>query len=142
MARREGWEHRFADLIVDAQTRIFAYGTWDCCRFAADAVKALMGTDPYAEEFCGQQPAEPECFAAIERAGGILSLAQRIATDCRFAKTRPVQAQRGDVVLGKRNELLTLGVCIGNRVVFAIAPKGLAAVSLTDPSLLRAWRIA
>lgn len=140
--RIDGWEQRLADLIVSAQTRAFQYGTWDCCRFAADAIKALTGIDPYAEEFQGQRPGEADCFSAIDQAGGILPLAQRIANRCGFAKVRPVQAQRGDVVLGKIDDRPTLGVCVGSRVVFAMLPKGLQALSVRDPRLVRAWRIS
>lgn len=46
MMRRPEWEHVLSDWIAQAGDRAFRYGRWDCCIFAAGAVKAMTGDDP------------------------------------------------------------------------------------------------
>lgn len=139
--RREGWEHRLTDLITAAQTRDFTYGTWDRCLFACAAISALTDHDPGAK-YRGMYSVRYGLEALLERHGGVRMIAYRAAADCAFAEIPPVQAQRGDVVLGRIADRATLGVCVGSLVAFAVAPRGLHTVPITDPSLLVAWRVA
>lgn len=139
--RREGWEHRLTALITDAQSRIFSYGTWDCCLFASAAIAAVTGHDPSAA-FRGRYADAAGCDAVLAEAGGVLAIAARAAADQGFRRVGPRQAQRGDVVLGTIQGRATLGVCTGKAVAFAVAPKGLETVPLTDPTLRLAWRIS
>jgi len=138
--RVEGWEHRLADLIVSAQTRDFAYGTWDCCLFAAAAIQALTAQDVSAN-FRGRCVDEDTCNQMLAGEGGVASLAARLAAECGFERIPPLMAQRGDIVLGQIRGRDTLGVCVGNRVAFAMAPRGLDTVPITSRLIAGAWRV-
>lgn len=46
--RLHDWPERLHAVITGAAATPFAYGTHDCCTFAADVVEALTGRDPLA----------------------------------------------------------------------------------------------
>jgi hypothetical protein len=54
MSRKPGWEERLFEVVADHSRRPFSWGGMDggsdCHMMAMDAVKAVTGTDPYAEE--------------------------------------------------------------------------------------------
>ena len=43
--RNPDWPEKLADVIRNSQTRRFEYGTFDCCLFANDAIRAMTGVD-------------------------------------------------------------------------------------------------
>jgi len=45
MSRHPQWEARLADFVAENMARPYAWGSWDCVLFAADAVKAITGED-------------------------------------------------------------------------------------------------
>lgn len=139
--RVDGWEHRLADLIADAHGLDFAYGSWDCGLFAAAAIRAVTGID-VAEAFRGQYATEAACSQVITAAGSLLVLADRVAREYGWERTRAVQAGRGDIVMGRLAGQATLGVCVGRLVVFARQPCGIHGLPITHPDLIAAWRIA
>lgn len=107
-ARLRDWPERLAELVQARLREPFAWGSNDCCIFAADVVQALTGHDPAAElrgaydgpvsaarALAGQQPAE--------LAAGVLGQ----------ALDSPAMAQRGDVVCGLVDGQQRLGVCVG-----------------------------
>lgn len=49
MSRLKTWPSRFAALVDEARAKPFAWGSHDCCLWAASAVKAITGRDPGAE---------------------------------------------------------------------------------------------
>lgn len=139
--RASGWEHRLTDVITAAQARDFLYGEWDCCLFASAAIEAVTGID-VGGKFRGRYDDDAGCADVLNAAGGILALAARVARQHGFPEILPLSAQRGDVVLAVLDGRATLGVCVGSRVAFAVAPRGLQQVSITDSALRVAWRIA
>lgn len=48
MGRLKNWPSRFAALVEEAREKPFAWGSHDCCLWAASATQALTGTDPAA----------------------------------------------------------------------------------------------
>lgn len=138
--RIEGWEHRLVDLIEEAQTREFVYGTWDCALFACAAIAALTDKD-VAGAFRGQYADAAGCDRLLAAQGGLEALATGIANGHDFAPIPIRSAQRGDVVLATIAGRDTLGVCLGRTAAFAVAPRGLAQVPILHAALRRAWRI-
>jgi len=138
--RLEGWEQRLAELIGDAQVRAFQYGEWDCALFACEAIAVCTGDNPN-RAFLGYA-GDAGCAAVLHEHGGLRAIADRVATERGFRHIPVLMAQRGDVVLGVHDGRETLGVCIGASVAFAVQPRGLARIPITDPSLTVAWRIA
>ena len=53
IARLPDWRPRLVAYLEEVRTRPFAYGAHDCALFAADAVRAMTGTD-LAAEFRGR----------------------------------------------------------------------------------------
>ena len=139
--RRDGWEARFTDLLTAVQDREFQYGTWDCCLFAGAAIEALTGDNP-ADAYRGRYDDEPSCRAVLEAEGGLLGIADAVALLRNFNRLPVLMARRGDIVLGRIDDRPTLGVCVGASVWFAVAPRGVCPIPITDPALVCAWRIA
>jgi hypothetical protein len=48
MTRLRNWPSRFAELVDRARSSPFAWGSHDCCLWAASATLAITGTDPAA----------------------------------------------------------------------------------------------
>jgi hypothetical protein len=88
---------RLAALIEARRHTPFAWGTHDCCLFAADAVLATTGADP-AAEWRGRYDSEAEALELLGARGLEGTVADAMAAF--GAPECPVlAAQRGDVVL-------------------------------------------
>lgn len=49
MKRRSGWQSAFVAFLKERTQMPFAWGTNDCCTFAADCAQAMTGDDPMAD---------------------------------------------------------------------------------------------
>lgn len=114
-----------------ARDRAFAWGEWDCVRFAAGAVEVITG----------ERPALPVYASALDaaRLTRERSLRARVC-DVLGPEFPPALAHRGDVVLWTQGEdyAETLGVCVGDLLACA-GPDGLAMAPMT--AAVAAWRI-
>lgn len=72
--RHRQWQSRLAAVIDGRLSAPFAWGTNDCCMFAADCVQAVTGIDP-AAALRGTYSNALEAVAALESLGGIEALA-------------------------------------------------------------------
>lgn len=135
--KSRGWQQALDALIAARARTAFAWGTHDCCMFAADAVLVQTGSDPAAGLRGGYETAE-QAFALVEAHGGLESL----VCAALGAAIDPVLAVVGDVVLlpsdGDASSVPALGVCIGGHAR-AAAPRGLVSVPMS--SAVRAWRV-
>ena len=107
LCRAPDWEERLAVFLDRKREEPFKWGSHDCALFAADAIKAMTGTDP-GEAF-------RDTYS--DRAGSALALRDhgagtllKTVTAWLGAPKHPAFAQRGDLVMKDRN---TLGVCVG-----------------------------
>lgn len=97
--RRAGWEERLLSVIADHQGRPFEWGGAgggsDCHMMAMDAVEALTGADPYAEDRGRYRTAR----GALRRltARGFAGLGDAYAAV--FEGVEIGKAQRGDIGL-------------------------------------------
>jgi hypothetical protein len=132
MARLHDWQTRFAEFARGRRDLPFAWGSNDCCLFAADCVEAMTGEDP-AKDLRGYSTALQA--ARIVRAhGGMASFASsRLGP-----QVSPLMANVGDVVLVDMNGRDALGVCNGTSV---IGPGPLGMVSFGFGVAKAAWRI-
>jgi len=132
MKRKHEWPELLAAYIASRRAAPFAWGTHDCCKFAAGAVVEITGENlmhdfHYANEI--------GALRLIAEAGGLEVLVTR-------ALGAPLpsvaQARRGDVVLADLDHGPTVGVCVGAASAYA-AELGL----LLLPTLAArvAWRI-
>ena len=117
---------------IEERRRIpFAWGSNDCCLFAADWVLAATGRD-LAAEYRGQYATALGALRFVESAGGVEGLVQRAGGRRVDAKL----ARRGDVIARDVGNGTGLGVCIGSVAAF-VAEDGLRFVNFAHGSC---WR--
>jgi hypothetical protein len=130
--RRYDWQLRLAALINQRMATPLAWGTHDCCLFAADAVLACTGAD-LAADLRGSYHSEAEAQVLLESHGGLIALAA-----ARLGRAvRTELAQAGDIGLAVLEGRPTLALC-GGPVFLAPGHSGL--VPLAPNQVLRAWR--
>lgn len=112
------WADRLAEFVEASRTRPFAWGSWDCCQFAAEAVLALTGIDHRAAfpTYATREEAEE----IIGNLGGLDLLLSSVLGDAKPA----TRAQRGDLILGDFGDGLAVGLCLGVTSC-AVSPRGL-----------------
>lgn len=124
---------RFGRLLVERWTVPFAWGSNDCCLWAADAVLALLGVDP-AARIRGTYHDAAGAGLALRRlgAGGLVRMATAVLGQ---PLCSPLLARVGDI--GHTNSR-TLAVCIGEQWT-APNERGLGLLPLTSATM--AWRV-
>jgi hypothetical protein len=130
--RVHNWPERLFDYIESRREEPFAYGTHDCCQFAAHAVEAITENNPakdwhYANEIGAGR--------LIVEAGGIDAL----VTQALGEPVHPAEAGRGDVVMAELDHGMTIGVCLGRDCVFAAEPAGVTF--RPRRVILKAWKV-
>ena len=133
--RLPDWPERLSDLVEARRNAPFAWGSHDCCLFAADAVLACTGQDP-AADLRGAYATEAEAEAMLADAGGLLALLGRIHDQRGAGAIPPALAQRGDTVLIPVGNDLAVGVVLGADVAVP-GPDGLVFLPLADAR--RCW---
>lgn len=127
------WQERLDALIASRMAEPFAWGTHDCCLFAADAVLAQTDADPAA----GLRGTYSDARGALElltALGGLSMVAARAGEP-----VPALLAQVGDIGLVAHDGRELLGVCAGP-VWLVPAEQGLAALPID--SATSAWRVA
>lgn len=109
--RAHDWPQRLGDYIDSRRETPFAYGSHDCCQFAAGAVTEITGTNPAA---AWEYDSEFGALRLITEAGGLESL----VTQAMGEPVHPSRAGRGDVVLAELEYGPTIGVCLGRECAF------------------------
>lgn len=133
MKRKHEWPELLAEYVTERRKTPFAWGTHDCCKFAAGAVQAIAGENPMAEFHYGN---EVGAMRLIHEAGGLEVLVTRTLG----APLPSVgQAKRGDVVLAELANGPTVGVCLGVQSAYAAAAGGVLFLPTAGARL--AWRI-
>jgi hypothetical protein len=109
--RYQDWPERLNRILKESQNTPFAWGSHDCCIFAANVILELTGVD-HAADIRGTYTTAAEAARMIEERGGI----KGIATTALGSEINPKLAQRGDVVLIQTPEYGdTLTICIGHQ---------------------------
>lgn len=128
------WHARLIELIQARREEPFAWGSNDCCMWAADAVKVMTGRDP-AEDLRGRYRSASGAARVLARLGGIASAGARCGEE-----VPRLCAQVGDIGLvssdGTRE---ALAVCIGEHWL-AVVKNGLGLIDLDR--VLKTWRVA
>jgi len=139
--RYSNWESRLALHIDTIRNKPFCWGDHDCALMAADCALAITGTD-FAAEFRGKYSTEQEAYDLIQQyaGGGLMALAEKIATEFNLLEVKKSFAQRGDIVLAEDDGRNTLGVInLSGRGVLLPSVDGMVTRSLE--CVKRAWRI-
>lgn len=134
MNRLTNWPRLFAEFLDSRRETHFAWGTHDCCIFAADAIQAISGVD-LAERYRGYDSKE-EARVILHAHGGVAGvtvLAEHLP------EVAPKRAKRGDLVLIRGHFGDTLGVLGLNS--YPVAPKRIGWRSVDRERILRAWSV-
>lgn len=119
--RLADWPQRLAAFFADAQTKEFAYGTFDCCVFASNAVYAMTGID-MMHNFRGRYH-DPDDIAALlaqENAPHLIALIRRVLHQNQLRLVAQGFAQRGDLAL-TRDGVMGV-VALDNRHITVLHP--------------------
>jgi hypothetical protein len=137
MTRSPGWERLLQEYLDARRDTPFAWGTHDCCTFAAGAVEAMTGTDPMAH-FRGQYRSAAGSVRALRTIGS--GTLEATLDDLLGFSVPASLARRGDLVLSGGN----LGVCIGPTALFVGQEgetEGLVRIDRAAWGAAKAWRI-
>ncbi|PRD42184.1 hypothetical protein C5748_17110 [Phyllobacterium phragmitis] len=135
MSREFGWRTRLNAELDRSRMMPFAWGTNDCCTFAARCVLAVTGKDTTAAYSTRYRTAKG-ALSTLKRAG-FDDLTQLAAAH--FEEIAPSLASAGDLAAIRSDATgWALGVVIGERIVF-IGPEGLGSVPVTDA--VKAYRV-
>jgi hypothetical protein len=132
MARLHDWQMRFAEFARGRRNEPFAWGSNDCCLFAADAVIAITGEDP-AKDLRGYSTAL-QAARIVKAHGGMAQM----ATTLLGPQISPLMANVGDVVLVDIEGRDALGVCNGTSVI-GPGPDGMTSCGMGFAKA--AWRV-
>lgn len=130
--RMRNWQGALSAFITERRSTPFAWGSNDCCLFAADAVQAMTGVD-HAAELRGYGSAL-EAARLIDARGGLQAIASAALGD----PVLPVFASVGDVVLIENEGRELLALCNGTT---ALAPGELGMAVLGMDAAKAAWKV-
>jgi hypothetical protein len=150
MKKHEHWHTRKFDPFLREREKIpFAWGTNDCCIFAADAILANTGID-IADDFRGKYTTQLGALKTIREVTGGTSVADA-AAHCAakhglIEHEHPLNAKRGDLVLIENGGALIAGVIHLNGMhVISVSETGLVRLPVVDqtgkPNVVRAWSV-
>ena len=129
MKRLEDWPSRLEAYLEAKRDIPFAWGTNDCCSFAAGAIEAMTGESlPTA-----MRGTEAEARELLQSWGGLITIVTKL-----FGKPHPINfAHRGDLVL-LRNDPDLLGIFTSSGVA---APGELGMLLLPRSAARVCWRV-
>jgi hypothetical protein len=111
--RLDGWEARLLDAIGAHLSAPFAYGASDCFALSMDAIKAVTGVDPYAEDRASYSTAHGAAKRLARR--GFATLED--AMDALFEPVPQSLARRGDIATIMAGDGPALAVVIGGEFI-------------------------
>lgn len=130
MTRLKHWPSRFAALVASARLEPFAWGSHDCCLWAADSVLALTGVDP-AHALRGTYGDERSALKLVARLGGLTAIGLMCGPEI-----KPAHATDGDVgLVAWPDGVVSLGVHGGTRWM-CVGDAGLVDLPLSAASLV------
>ena len=132
-ARRDNWPDLLAQFIESRRDQPFAWGSNDCCIFAADWVELCTGED-YAKAWRNHYSSALGAVRVLDEAGGVEALVDALG----LQRVAPQMAGRGDIVAQETGRGMTLGICLGVTTAF-VAKTGLVFGPIANVET--AWRI-
>lgn len=132
--RVNNWQVVFEATVKANQTKKFAYGTHDCCLWAANCAKALTGVD-YAEPWRGKYTDKVSADAFVKAGGGLEAM---VTSTTKIQPLNPLYANVGDIVLAVSNATEMLGICNGDSF---LAPSATKLVAMPMSLATKVWKI-
>lgn len=104
--RVENWVERLDAVFSDAAARPFAWGSHDCCLFAARCVEAMTGEHPMPDAV-GAYKTKTGAYRWLKREFGTVRQMLELLLD---APCNPNFAKRGDLALFEKGQDFAIGV--------------------------------
>ncbi len=133
LTRCNHWPDALNEYIERKRRAPFAWGSNDCCLFAADWVQICTGVD-YAQAWRGSYSSGLGAVRLLDEAGGVEAMVDALG----LQRVAPQLAGRGDIVAQEAGRGMTLGICIGVTTAF-VAKTGLVFGPIEN--IETAWRI-
>ena len=137
ITKQNDWQILFDEFIVCNRFKPFKWGSWDCCKFSNECIKAITGEDLIPINLKWKD--EKSAMKAIQEYGGTIS--KSIAKACKKKGAYQVPnsyMQKGDLVVYKEeNELV--GISDGFKV---LTPSDDMVVAKQNVDIISVWRIA
>jgi hypothetical protein len=141
--------HELDQYLREVATKPFAWGSNDCCLFAANGILAMTSVD-IAEDFRNKYTDQKSAFALIQSVTGGTTVADAAAyCASKFGlkewvsaegKPLPLMAQRGDLCVVSNDGNLIAGlVDLSGRYVAAMGDTGIVRLPLS--AIQRAWHV-
>lgn len=141
VTRFEHWPSLLSAFLDARRNARFEYGVHDCCLFAADALRAITGTD-FAAQFRRQYYTR---FGALRRMREhcipptVENLAAQVFASFGLREIAPGYAQRGDVLVLQQPHDTALGIIALDGMPVIAAERGWG---ISDRShALKAWKV-
>jgi hypothetical protein len=134
MRRHDNWPTLLTAFIEERRHSPFAWGSNDCCLFAADWIRRACGVD-FAEDLRGRYSSALGATRILSKFGGVLEIATTLA---RLEKIPSPIMRRGDVVAFEMQGGYALGICCGD-VAALVGKSGLVFPKTVAASA--AWRL-
>ncbi|MGA9855752.1 MAG: hypothetical protein WBR29_10795 [Gammaproteobacteria bacterium] len=132
--RNQDWLKQLTTLVQERRQQPHAWGSNDCCLFAADAVLAVTGEDK-AAPLRGTYSDQAQAEKIIRDYGGLEALLTHFLGE----SLGPICARRGDLVLFTApNGLDCVGVCMGTNLV---CPGDERLNTFSMESAKKSWRV-
>lgn len=137
--RHRDWHVLLDDFFRSRAETPFAWGTHDCCLFAADGVMAMTGADPCPRGLRGYATRRGADFR-LARYGGVAGVAAHVCAHAGFRAVAPLKAGPGDPAVVTVDGVVHLGL-VEHRGLFVrvAADTGMAEAPLA--AAIQAWRV-
>lgn len=117
-SRPLNWPSLLCSFVAQRRREPFRYGTNDCCLLAADWVREITGIDP-ARGLRGKYRSALGAERLLRTRGGLAGLVGDICREHGWEEVPIARARRGDVVLMWNLRRDMLGICLGEKTLFA-----------------------
>lgn len=136
--RLDGWENRLAAEIVRSSTLPFVFGSHDCCMFVANCIQAMVQQDVVSE--WRRYKSKSRATYLLNKHGGVIGIASKIAKDLDYHEIRPSFASPGDVCIAEYKETQFMGLVdlTGRNILVAHDP---GVYSYPHSYGVKAWRV-
>jgi hypothetical protein len=139
MSRRiDNWPKHLQAFLDERRAMPFAWGSNDCCLFAADCIKVLTGLD-LAEDLRGTYDSDLSAARVLKEFEGVEQIAVTRCAEHGFSEVPVSFAQRGDLLLVVTERGPTLAICTGIRCT---APTESGRVETPTLEASRCWHIS
>tara|TARA_R100001510_G_C7584652_1_gene156408 strand:- start:92 stop:511 length:420 start_codon:yes stop_codon:yes gene_type:complete len=136
MQKKVDWEILFDSFINKNKNKPFAWGSWDCCKFANSLIKEISGEDLIPKKL--KWTDEKTAMKAIKDYGGdLLTSIKKACIAKKVNQINPYFVTKGDLVVYEEESQL-VGISDG---MYILTPTDDCIGVKTNVTILGVWRI-